>query len=96
MNIRNQPFVFVSDLFEGLPALQEAWDEADHGSFDFSFGDCTRSMITQRKFTNAVNDSGEWLDEEDEVSEYNKELKVLQSRLANLPDDVLIDVEENK
>lgn len=103
MNIRNQRFVFASDLFENLPLIQESWDEADHGSFDFSFGDCYRSMITINKFwqaaCQAVDGDAEDCKSEsegDETNPYEKEITILENRLNSLDDDVLIDVEENK
>lgn len=99
MKFESQRFITLSNLFDGLDQLLEAWRDSDHE--DFTFGDCQMSLVTKEAFLADLGDQDEEdedaleLDEEEmmEKEAYDEQLDILHKRLEELPEDVYIDLE---
>ena len=99
MKIESQRFISLSNLFDGLDQLLEAWRDSNHE--DFTFGDCQMSLVTKGAFLDDLDDQEEddedalELDEEEMMEKelHDEQLDILLKRLNDLPEDVYIDLE---
>ena len=99
MKIESQRFISLSNLFDGLDQLLEAWRDSNHD--DFTFGDCQMSLVTKGAFLADLDDQEEddedalELDEEEmmEKEVLDEQRDILLKRLKELPEDVYIDLE---
>ena len=83
MTIHIARFVAASDLFGGSPLAREALEDAGH----FSWGDCTRSLVSLDALRAALDQDGR------RDPDVNREIAAVHARLHTLPPDVTVDLE---
>jgi hypothetical protein len=89
MKIQTQKFITKTDLFEGFDEIETWWNEKPHD--DFTWGDCNRSMISPN---NVLSPNIQWQDIEEYCTNTTEaDWDRFLERLAGIPDDVMIDLE---
>ena len=79
MKVQSQAYVTLGEIFDGLSDMWAEWSCLAHT--DFTFGDCNRSMISKERFIDSLP---EWEE---------SRLDVLMNRLNEIPEGVMIDLE---
>jgi len=87
MNIQTQKFVTKSDLFEGLDTLESIFDEGDH--LTITWGGANRTLIDTHYFSQWESAEMTIIVEEGAVGE----LEIMWSRIKELPEGVMVDLE---
>lgn len=85
VGIQNQPYITRSDIFEGHPELEAAWQRYDHKQFEW--GCNTRSLIRPLRMEESINDAIK------DLSFTESEIAPVLRRLRDLPDNCLVDLE---
>ena len=81
MTVYTCRYVHASDLFEGLKAL---WDEFNNSDPDFSWGNNNRTLVDPHSILNHLDNS---------VTENEKQAETLRERVKKLSKHVYVDLE---
>jgi len=93
MQIQNQQFVILSELFEGFEEIRSWWHDMDHT--DFTWGDCSRSMIRKEDFLSEITESELEIARSDGylANTTPEQISAFFARVESLGTEVMIDLE---
>lgn len=93
MHIQTQQFVTLSELFEGFEEIGSWWRDMDHKNF--SWGDCSRSMIRKEDFLGEITETELEIAREDGYMENTttEQFAAFLARVESMGTSVMIDLE---